>query len=385
VCSQMTSANVQGRVTSRSNKGGVLSKGEPTLDSRSQFLDDIGRYPLLTRDQERQLSILALSCEAARKILAAWEEGELPPTLRDSEARALALAPNTPSSLTHRAEDVVAALAERDEEEAQLAFDAPGSDEEVAALRRLEIDGENAQDRLVCHNLRLVVAVSRDFTRSGLPFEDLIALGYQGLMHAARRYDGTRDVAFSRYGVFWIKQRLLKGTVEEGFDTRVPPHRAAAIHRVRRVSAKLMQSLAREATPEEIAAETGYHMSEVGEIQRLLQPAVELDSAVKGDPAAGDLRSYFGESAADAADREQRNVVQIACQRQVASALSLLTEREAFVLRMHFGLEGEEAHDLEAVGRMLNPPVTRERARQIRAAAIEKIRQSGVVLDPRDG
>lgn len=252
-------------------------------------------------------------------------------------------------------------------------------EEEVELSKRALQGDEEARETLFLHNLRLVDTIARSFhaRSSTIPLLDLISVGNNGLRHATRKYDGSRNVPFGAYANRWIRQYLLKYTVEDGRPIKIPPSHSSTVHRVIKVSSLLMQKLGREATAEEIAEETGYRLDRVKQVLSLLQPSLELDAATGDDASSKELGTYFGESVADADEREEDSVNQVDFERAAYRALSILTEREAKVLTLYFGLNGHEPHEMKEIAPILG--VSRERVRQIKVAAIKKIRESDVI------
>lgn len=299
------------------------------LDSMSQYLKEIGSKRRLSREEEVELSRVAQLGEAARKQL---------DTARSSEKN---------------------------------------------ELLALVAEGDRAQETLIEHNLRLVVTVAKGFQRSGIPLDELIAEGNKGLIRAARKYDGTRGVPFGNYAPYWIKQHLLKYTTEQAHPVKIPSYKSPVYHQVRRAATELMQLLGRDPTAEEISERTNLPLNEVDEVFRLTQTPVELDSAVSGaqESSSSEFSAYFGETVDVAVEREERMISRVDYEREVSNALSLLTPREAEVLALYYGLEGRERLGLDKIGALLG--VTRERARQIKAGAIKRLKEEGLP-DPRD-
>lgn len=345
---------------------GVLSdfaRQGASIDALQLYIDEICRYPILTREEEREFSRLSLAAEAAKKLLNGQKA-------EPNEMRCL-LVQELPETTRER----LLAWWERGD---GLVLDVG----DVDALGLVVERGHQAQQKLIVHNLRFVFSVAGEYASSGIPLRDLVSAGNEGLIHAVRKYDGDRGVPFVHYAAFWIKQRLQKYVAEYGGPTRIPPSRAGTVQRVRKVASRLMQWHVRPPTAQEVADETGYDPREVDEILKLLQAPVELDSPIKGDPVAAELRNYFGESIEEARERETHQVSRLAMRAEIEKALSVLTEREALVIRLYYGLESGEEMSLEEIGRLLG--VSRERVRQIQKAAIAKIREAGVIRDVRD-
>src|SRR5690606_20309841 len=156
---------------------------------------------------------------------------------------------------------------------------------------------------------------------------------------------------FIAYAAWWCRQRLLSYVVVNGSAVQIPRYRQGEFGKISRITNKLMQSLGRYPSPEEVAEESGYDLAIVEEIVGLIQPSLELDATVKGDGSQSEISNYFGESREEASDREEVMVAQIAYQREIEGALSVLTEREQKVICMYFGLRGEKEQGLPAIGK----------------------------------
>lgn len=248
-------------------------------------------------------------------------------------------------------------------------------EEEVSYSRDAREGDKEAQDILVRHNLRLVVAVCKDFTRDKFPLLELVSAGNEGLIVASQKFDGEMGVPFANYAAYWIKQRVMKHIAEHGFSVRVPPYRAAIVNKVIRVHRKLMQELGREPSPQDVAMETETSVGEVREVLRILQPAMELDAPLTREDETTTFGAYFGESTDEADEREEATLEDLDLGRAVAVALETLDEREGQILRWHYGLGGRMALDLDQIAERLG--VTRERVRQIRSAALKKLEKAG--------
>lgn len=249
--------------------------------------------------------------------------------------------------------------------------------EQEAELSPRALAGDTeAQDTLVNCNLRLVVSICKDFVRGKFTLLDLVSAGNEGLIVASRKYDATLGVPFANYASIWIKQRVMKYIAEHGFHVRVPPYRAAVVNQVVRAHDRFVQRNGQAPTAEELAEQIPkISVAEIREVMELLQAPLELDSPMKEDGGTATLGSYFGESATEADERLEDELHKIDLQRIVQQALSLCTEREAQVLIWFYGLNGQRAHDLEQIAHRLG--VTRERARQIKNAAIRKLAAEG--------
>jgi RNA polymerase primary sigma factor len=244
--------------------------------------------------------------------------------------------------------------------------------EEEVELSARSLDGdEDARELLVTANLRLVVSICKDFTRNNFPLLDLVSLGNEGLIVAARKYNGALGVPFANYAAYWIKQRVMKYVAENGYTLRMPPYRAVITNQVLRVNARLSQALGRTPLPEEIAREAEVSVEEVTEVLRMQQPALELDAPLTEDNDASTFGTYFGETAAEANERVNATLKQMDLQRVIGDIIATLPPRHAQVVSAYFGINGPRAQDLDHIAARLG--VTRERARQLKAEALKML------------
>ena len=228
----------------------------------------------------------------------------------------------------------------------------------------------SARQKLAEGNLRLVVSLAKHYTGRGVPIMDLIQEGNMGLMHAAEKYDHTKENRFSTYAAWWIKEAMQRAIDQQSREIRVPVHVVENMKRVQKAARELQQSLGRDATPAEIAQKLGDKTeAEVKDIISYLQSPVSLESPVgeDGEDSLGDLV----EDRTETTPEEAMNI--LARQEEVQELLGSLTEREQQVIRLRYGLGEERPQTLEEIGSMLG--VTRERVRQIEARAMEKLRR----------
>ena len=228
----------------------------------------------------------------------------------------------------------------------------------------------SARQKLAEGNLRLVVSLAKHYTGRGVPIMDLIQEGNMGLMHAAEKYDHTKENRFSTYAAWWIKEAMQRAIDQQSREIRVPVHVAENMKRVQKAARELQQTLGRDAAPAEIAEKLGDKTeAEVKDIISYLQSPVSLESPVgeDGEDSLGDLM----EDRTETTPEEAMNI--LARQEEVQELLGSLTEREQQVIRLRYGLGEERPQTLEEIGSMLG--VTRERVRQIEARAMEKLRR----------
>jgi RNA polymerase primary sigma factor len=240
----------------------------------------------------------------------------------------------------------------------------------LAGLARARRALTRVREEMVKAHLRLVVAIAKKYRRrSSLDFLDLIQEGNMGLMHAVEKFNYRRGVKVSTYAVWWIRQSIARAIADQSRTIRIPVHMTEIAAKVLRERRRLYQQHGREARAAEIAARTGIPVARVEQVLSLVQQPTSLDLPVgeDGDATLGDLIA-----APDVVD-PQAAAEASALSEFVAEALEGLTPREQRILRMRFGLGGENDHTLEEVGQVFG--VTRERIRQIEAKALEKLRE----------
>lgn len=243
--------------------------------------------------------------------------------------------------------------------------------EERELGKRIAAGDESARARLAEGNLRLVVSLAKHYVGRGVQLLDLIQEGNMGLMHAAEKYDYTKENRFSTYASWWIKEAMQRAIDQQSREIRVPVHVAENMKRVQKAAKELQQELGRDAAPEEIAKKLGNLTEEdVKNILTYLQNPVSLETPVgeDGENSLGDMV----EDKREATPEEAMNV--LVEQEEVKELLEQLSDREQQVIRLRYGLGNEKTHTLEEIGDILG--VTRERVRQIEARAMEKLRKN---------
>jgi RNA polymerase primary sigma factor len=240
--------------------------------------------------------------------------------------------------------------------------------EERAVADRVKAGDAAAFEQLVCANLRFVVSVAKKYEVRGVALADLVDEGNLGLIRAVKRFDPSQGVRFITYAIWWIRQAVLQALAEQSHVVRVPFSRAATLRRVRRHAGALRQRLGREPTSREIAVGTDLTGEEVADTL-----TVRSDLSLDGAPATGDgrLLDYLPDDHAPAPDE---GLLDDALRSSIEHAFAGLKGREARVLRLYFGFDGNEPITLEDIGAMLG--VTGERARQIKDKALARIRRS---------
>ena len=243
-------------------------------------------------------------------------------------------------------------------------------DEEVDLAQRIRRGDEEALDKLVRSNLRFVVSVAKKYQNQGVALSDLINEGNLGLIRAAHKFDETKGIKFISYAVWWIRQAILQALAEQSRIVRVPLNRAGALHRIGKRSSMLLQELGREPTVEELADELDLSEEEVRRTLSLSQSHLSLDAPLT--PGEDNrLLDYLPDQFSPGPDDETYDR---ALMDTVEEALGTLKEREAKILRLYFGLDGQEPMTLEEIGSLLG--ITRERVRQIKEKALLRLRHA---------
>ncbi len=251
-------------------------------------------------------------------------------------------------------------------------------EEEAELARRIRQGDEEALEKLVKANLRFVVSVAKQYQNQGLPLMDLISEGNLGLIKAAKRFDETRGFKFISYAVWWIRQSILQALAEQSRIVRLPLNRVGALNKINRVFAKLEQEYEREPTPEEIAEALQGTLSaeEVAEIMRQSGRHVSLDSPI----APGEETRFIDVLENPDLPQPDQVLMYESLRQEITKALATLEEREAQILRMHFGIDQRYPMTLDEIAEKL--ALTRERVRQIKEKALRKLRSNPSILEP---
>jgi RNA polymerase primary sigma factor len=279
------------------------------------YLNGIGRTKLLSAEQEVDL---------ARRIEAGLYADEVLPTVVDAQLR--------------------------------------------ADLQTVVRQGRAAKDHLLEANLRLVVSIAKRYTGRGMAFLDLIQEGNLGLIRAVEKFDYTKGYKFSTYATWWIRQAITRAMADQARTIRIPVHMVEVINKLGRIQRELLQDLGREPTPEELAKEMDITPEKVLEIQQYAREPISLDQTI-GDEGDSQLGDFIEDSeAVVAVDAVSFSLLQD----QLQQVLQTLSEREAGVVRLRFGLTDGQPRTLDEIGQVYG--VTRERIRQIESKTMSKLR-----------
>ncbi|WP_412740844.1 RNA polymerase sigma factor [Krasilnikovia sp. MM14-A1259] len=292
-----------------------------SADSVRAYLKQIGKVPLLNAEQEVELAKRIEAGLYAAERLRAYEEGE----------------------------EKLDRTFERD-------------------LRWISRDGERAKNHLLEANLRLVVSLAKRYTGRGMAFLDLIQEGNLGLIRAVEKFDYTKGYKFSTYATWWIRQAITRAMADQARTIRIPVHMVEVINKLGRIQRELLQDLGREPTPEELAKEMDITPEKVLEIQQYAREPISLDQTI-GDEGDSQLGDFIEDSeAVVAVDAVSFSLLQD----QLQQVLQTLSEREAGVVRLRFGLTDGQPRTLDEIGQVYG--VTRERIRQIESKTMSKLR-----------
>ncbi len=245
------------------------------------------------------------------------------------------------------------------------------ADEEVELARKIKQGNEAALNKLVKSNLRFVVSVSKQYQNQGLSLPDLINEGNLGLIKAAQRFDETRGFKFISYAVWWIRQSILQALAEQSRIVRLPLNKIGSINKINKAYAKLEQQLEREPTADEVAVTMDLLPQDVFETLKNNGKHISMDAPLSTSDEGGSMYDVMEEKDSLRPDKE---LLDDSLRQEIERSLSTLTQREADVIRLYFGLTGKQPLTLEEIGARFD--LTRERVRQIKEKAVRRLKHT---------
>jgi len=252
---------------------------------------------------------------------------------------------------------------------AEIASSSPLSAiEEVQLAKEIKQGDEEARNQLVEANLRFVVSVAKEYQNRGVPLADLISAGNMGLITAAERFDEDKGFKFISYAVWWIRQAILQTLAEQSRTVRLPLNKIGLLYKISKASRALQQERADNPNPEEIARQLDVPVNEVKETLMCGRSVRSLDAAFKEE----EDQSLLDVLPDDRQESPENHVMHGCLRGQIDSALGGLAGREGEILRLYFGLDGEEPMTLDQIGAQFG--LTRERVRQIKEKALHRLR-----------
>lgn len=241
-------------------------------------------------------------------------------------------------------------------------------EEEIDLARRIRTGDEEALDLLVKANLRFVISVAKDYQGQGLPLQDLISEGNLGLIKAAQRFDETRGFKFISYAVWWIRQSILQALAEQSRVVRLPLNRVGAINKIGRALESLEKTFGREPSMAEVASKMEMSTYEVSDVIKTSARHLSLDEPFKEENG----NSLLDVIESDRYSPPDSTLMKESLQVEIDKILATLKPREAEIIRLYFGLEGDRPLTLEEIGEHFR--LTRERVRQIKEKALRRLR-----------
>ena len=244
------------------------------------------------------------------------------------------------------------------------------ADEEVELARLIKKGDSESLNKLIKGNLRFVVSVSKQYQNQGLSLPDLINEGNLGLIKAAQRFDETRGFKFISYAVWWIRQSILQALAEQARIVRLPLNKIGSINKINKTLSRLEQEFEREPTAEEIAKTLEMQPEDVKKAMLTSNRHVSMDAPLQ----AGEEGSMYEVMPNKDLPLPDKSLITDSLRKEIERTLTTLSQREADILRLYFGLNGVTPHTLEEIGEKFE--LTRERVRQIKEKAIRKLKQT---------
>ena len=246
------------------------------------------------------------------------------------------------------------------------------AEQEVELAKRIKQGDQIALAKMVRANLRFVVSVSKQYQNQGLSLPDLINEGNLGLIKAAKRFDETRGFKFISYAVWWIRQSILQALAEQARIVRLPLNKIGNINKINRIYAELEQKYEREPTVDEMASALELPEKDVSQNIKNNRRHVSMDAPLPGDE--DDDRNMYDLMPGEQHQNPESSLLNESLRREIERSLATLSEREADVIRLYFGLTGQHPMTLEEIGEEFE--LTRERVRQIKEKAIRRLRHT---------
>ncbi|MBC7412353.1 MAG: sigma-70 family RNA polymerase sigma factor [Bacteroidia bacterium] len=247
------------------------------------------------------------------------------------------------------------------------------ADEEVILAQKIRAGDHAALERLTKANLRFVVSVSKQYQNQGLSLPDLINEGNLGLIKAAQRFDETRGFKFISYAVWWIRQSILQAIAEQARIVRLPLNKIGSLSKINKMFARLEQRFEREPSVMEVALELEMSEQEVKDALRNSGRHISMDAPLtQGDDSAGTMYDIMY---SEDSPNPENALINESLRQEISRALTTLSQREAEILALYFGLNGNRVLTLEEIGEKFE--LTRERVRQIKEKAVRRLKQAG--------
>jgi RNA polymerase primary sigma factor len=243
--------------------------------------------------------------------------------------------------------------------------------DEVVLAQRIKGGDLEALNKLVKANLRFVVSVAKQYQNQGLTLPDLINEGNLGLIKAAQRFDETRGFKFISYAVWWIRQSILQALAEQARIVRLPLNKIGTINRINKTFSSLEQKYGRPPTVEEIAEELDVSINEVKQSLENHGRHISMDAPLNDDDDSGSMYDVYS---TDESNKPDRALMKESLRQEIDRSLCTLTVREADVIKLYFGLDGQHQHTLEEIGERFD--LTRERVRQIKEKSIRRLKHT---------